>query len=172
MWGDKLKMGIITKIKQIFSINYYSWRIRRKAGRCGEDLYCGGKSWVTTKTYIGNHVSFNGMGISGNGSVEIGDYFHSGVGCQIITSFHNYEGNKIPYDETFIDVSIGKCVWLGNNVIVLGGVTIGEGAIIQAGSVVCKDIPAMSIARGHPAVTFKYRDKEHYYKLKDEGAFY
>ena len=70
------------------------------------------------------------------------------------------------------DVYIGDCVWLGNNVIVLGGVKIGEGAIIQAGSVVCKDIPAFGIAGGHPAKVFKYRDKEHYLKLKEQRNFH
>ena len=107
------------------------------------------------------------MSMSGNGTIKIDDYFHSGLGCQIITSFHNYEGNAIPYDDSFLnkDVNIGKCVWLGNNVIILGGVTIGEGAIIQAGSVVCKDIPAYAIAGGHPAVPFKYRNKEHYKEM-------
>ena len=93
-------------------------------------------------------MNFNGMRISGGGKVRIGDYFHSGTGCQIITHIHNYEGDAIPYDSTYLhkDVTIGQCVWLGNNVIILGGVTIGEGAIIQAGSVVCKDIPPYAIA--------------------------
>ena len=63
-------------------------------------------------------------------------------------------------------------MWLGNNVIVLGGVKIGEGAIVQAGSIVCKDIPPFGIAGGHPAIAFKYRDKEHYLKLKQEGQFH
>lgn len=129
---------------------------------------------MTDRTYIGEYVNFNGMGISGSGRVKIGNYFHSGVGCQIITSFHNYEGEKIPYDETFLDkdVSIGECVWIGNNVIILGGVNIGEGAIIQAGSVVCKDVPPFGIAGGHPAEVFKYRNKEHYLKLKNKERFY
>lgn len=67
---------------------------------------------------------------------------------------------------------IKDCVWLGNNVIILGGVTIGEGAIIQAGSVVCKDIPDFAIAGGHPAKAFKFRDKEHYLELKEKKKFY
>lgn len=167
-------MGTVTKIKQIFAKNYYSWRICKKAAQCGTGLYCGGKSWVTSNTYLGDYVSFNGMGISGNGRVKIGHHFHSGTGCQIITSFHNYEGDRIPYDETFLDkdVYIGDCVWLGNNVIVLGGVKIGEGAIVQAGSVVCKDIPPFGIAGGHPAIVFKYRDKEHYLELKQKGKYH
>lgn len=46
--------------------------------------------------------------------------------------------------------------------------TIGEGAIIQAGSVVCMDIPAYAIAGGHPATPFKYRNIEHYLQMEIE----
>lgn len=164
-------MGLKTELIRKFNMVYYARRVRDVAAECGEHLYTGGKSFVTPYTHIGNHVNFNGMSIHGKGKVTIGDYFHSGTGCQIITSFNNYEGGAVPYDETFIDkdVTIGDCVWLGNNVIILGGVTIGEGAIIQAGSVVCKDIPPYAIAGGHPAVAFKYRDKEHYDELKKQG---
>ena len=153
---------------------YYKKKIQGKAAQCGEKLYVGGKSYVTNRTYLGKHVCFNGMAMSGNGNIRIGSYFHSGPGCQIITSFHCYEGKSIPYDDTCIDkdVNIGDCVWLGNNVIILGGVSIGEGAIIQAGSVVCKDIPAYEIAGGHPAKPFKYRNKEHYLELKEKGSFH
>ena len=69
-------------------------KIKRIAAEVGNDLYVGGKSYVTSNTYLGRHVCFNGMQISGNGEVKIGSYFHSGFGCQIITSFHNYEGKK------------------------------------------------------------------------------
>lgn len=166
-------MGI-QRIRQKILGKYYVMRIRKTAAKCGEDLYVGGKTYVTSNTYLGDHVCFNGMRINGKGKVTIGSYFHSGTGCQMITSFHNYEGDAIPYDETYIDkdVTIGDCVWLGNNVIILGGVTIGEGAIIQAGSVVCKDIPPYSIAGGHPAMVFKTRDIEHYKTLKEKGEFY
>lgn len=70
------------------------------------------------------------------------------------------------------DVVIGDNVWLGINVIILGGVTIGEGAIIQAGAVVVKDIPPLGIAGGNPAQVFKYRDIEHYKKLKREKKYH
>ena len=114
------------------------------------------------------------MKIQGTANVVIGDNFHSGIECMIITDTHNYEGKAIPYDDTVIskDVVIEDNVWLGNRVIILPGVTIGEGAIIQAGSVVVKDIPKYSIAGGHPAEVFKSRDKDHYEKLKKEGKFH
>ena len=115
------------------------------------------------------------MRIFGAGEVTIGDNFHSGKNIQILTEFHNYDqGARLPYDDTFIvkNVRIEDNVWLGQDVIILGGVTIGEGAVVQAGSVVCKDIPPLAVAGGHPAVPFKYRDKEHYEKLKNEGLFF
>jgi chloramphenicol O-acetyltransferase type B len=124
----------------------------------------------TTRTFIGKNCHFNGMVVSGNGKVSIGRNFHSGKECMIISSYHNYDkGTRIPYDDTYIDkdVAIEDNVWLGSRVIILGGVTIGEGAVIQAGSVVTSDIPKFGVAGGHPAKVFKYRDIEHYIALKD-----
>lgn len=155
--------------------DYYKRKIIKTAQKCGQFLYVGGKSYVTSNTILADHVSFNGMEMFGNGKIIIGKYFHSGINCQIITSFHNYDSMQaIPYDNTFVDkdVKIGECVWIGNNVIILGGVTIGDGAIIQAGSVVCKDIPPYAIAGGHPAEAFKYRNIERYEKLKKEKKYH
>ena len=170
----KVKMKLRILLNKIVA-DYYRKKVIKTAQECGTDLYLGGKSFVTPNTFLADHVSFNGMSMYGNGKITIGKYFHSGINCQIITSFHNYNSNKsIPYDDTFIDknVSIGDCVWLGNNVIILGGVTIGKGAIIQAGSVVIKDIPDYAVAGGHPAKTFKFRDIEEYKKLEKEGKFF
>jgi len=57
--------------------------------------------------------------------------------------------------------SIGHDVWIGSQAIVLPGVTIGNGAIIGAGAVVSKDIPAYAIAVGNPARVVKYRFEPH-----------
>lgn len=167
-------MGLISNIKLKFAQKYYSTRIKHKSASYNGRIYTGGKSFVTEKTYLGNNVCFNGMSMYGNGRITIGDNFHSGINCQILTSFHNYEGDALPYDDTYIDkdVTIGDNVWLGNNVIILGGVEIGEGAIIQAGSIVVKSIPPLAIAGGHPAIPFKYRNKDHYNLLKGKNKFH
>ena len=76
-----------------------------------------------------------------------------------MTLIHNHDnGTKRPYDETVIhkDVIIEDNVWLGLNVVILPLVTVSEGAIIQAGSVVASNIPSCAIAGGHPAKVFKY----------------
>ncbi len=122
---------------------------------------------------LGNNVNFNGMTIYGRGGVSIGDNFHSGAGCKIITANHNYEGDAIPYDHTVIAqrVIVGDNVWFGDNVMVMPGITIGEGAICAAGSVVTKDVEPCAIVGGNPAKLIKHRDQEHYYRLKAEGKF-
>ena len=153
----------------------YLHRCKRVAKSYGDGLKVNGESYVTPNTTLGNNVNFNGMKIQGKGNVSIGDNFHSGIECMIITSIHNYDnGNAIPYDNTVIskDVIIEDNVWLGNRVTILPGVRIGEGAIIQAGSVVVKDVEKYAIAGGHPAEVFKYRDIDHYEKLKKEKRFH
>lgn len=52
-------------------------------------------------------------------------------------------------------IVIGDHVWIGMNVIVLKGVTIGEGAVVAAGSVVTKDVPPYSLVAGVPANVIK-----------------
>lgn len=154
---------------------YYGRQVLLKAQSVGKRFYCGGYSTVTSKTILGEKVSFNGMKIQGGGTVKIGDYFHSGTECLILSQNHNYDtGKAIPYDEEYIckDVEIGDFVWFGSRVIVLPGTKIGEGAIIQAGSVVHGEIPPYAIAGGNPAKVFKYRDIEHFKKLKEEGKFH
>lgn len=157
------------KLRQII----FTFIVKRQAAEVGEECRVNYYSHVTGHTYLADHVNFNGMEVAGIGRVEIGSYFHSGRKCMIISSNHNYEGDSIPYDRTNVakDVKIGDFVWLGSRVMVLPGVTIGEGAIIQAGAVVVSDIPACAIAGGNPAKVFKYRDKEHFYRLKSEMKF-
>ena len=162
---------IISNLKRFI----YSTKIKRQAQTVGIGLRVNNLSSVTKYTILGDNVNFNGMKIGGSGKVSIGNNFHSGMDCLMISEIHNYDnGTAIPYDETFIakDIVIEDNVWLGERVIILGGVTIGEGAIIQAGSVVVNDIPPLAIAGGHPARVFKHRNEEHYRRLKEQGAFF
>lgn len=124
---------------------------------------------------VGNHVSFNGLRVSGRGGVKIGDYFHSGTNITIMLGSHDYDnGEAIPYGSKYTSkqVVIEDYVWVGSNVIISGNVKIGEGAIIAVGSVVVKDVPPYAIVGGNPAKIIKYRDKDHFDKLKQEGKFH
>ncbi|MDD2364863.1 MAG: CatB-related O-acetyltransferase [Desulfuromonadaceae bacterium] len=71
------------------------------------------------------------------------------------------QAQKIICDRNYFDeyspVTIGNDVWIGARSIVLDGITIGDGAIIAAGSIVTKDVPAFAIVGGVPAKIIKYR---------------
>lgn len=152
---------------------FYTNRAKRQLGFYGDELRVNGPCSFGKTVRVGNNVNFNGMQILGGGNVMIHNNFHSGRECMIITSNHNYEGEAIPYDNTYINknVVIKDNVWFGNRVLVTGNVTIGEGAIVAAGSVVVKDVPDYAIVGGNPAKVIKYRDIERYNKLKELKRF-
>lgn len=154
---------------------YYTKKVRLNAGDCRGIVRANKKTVVTRNTYLGNNVNFNGLSIQGNGKVEIGENFHSGEDCLFITQVHNFRsGSKLPYDSSYIlkNIIIEDQVWIGSRVVILGGVKIGEGSVIQAGSVVVNDIPRLSIAGGNPCKVFDQRDTEHYDRLKAERKFH
>ena len=154
---------------------FYRARVKLVAASAGEGLRVNGPTKVTRNTRIGRCCNFNGMTVEGRGRVTIGDYFHSGKEVLLITQRHDYEGaDRIPYDDKVVveEIIFEPFVWLGTRVTVLGGTTVGEGAIVQAGSVVVWDIPPCAIAGGHPARVFKYRDKERFHELKSRGMYF
>ena len=177
MFGEGLRnmFGFIAnKIYQLKG-DFYTWRAKRRLKSYGVALRVNTScSGLGRNVSVGNHCNFNQMDIKGGGEVSFGDYFHSGFGCLIETQSHNYEGEMIPYDFTFkkYKIHIGNFVWFGDRVIVCGNVTIGEGAIVAAGSVVVKDVPPCAIVGGNPAKIIKYRNIEHFEKLKKAKKFF
>jgi acetyltransferase-like isoleucine patch superfamily enzyme len=89
--------------------------------------------------------------IGAAGGVEIADHVRISRGAIIETAGLDVSG-PLPYIHVMKPIIIGRGAWLGLNSIVLGGVSIGEGAVIAAGAVVTKDVPANAIVAGVPAV--------------------
>ena len=128
----------------------------------------------TVTVDIGSHAGVNGITITGMGGVKVGNYFHSGTNVKIQLGSHDYDNdNKIPYGKRYTvkNVIIDDFVWLGSDVTICGNVHIGEGAIVAIGSVVVKDVPRCAIVGGNPAKIIKYRDIEHFEKLKADGKY-
>ena len=112
-------------------------------------------------TTIGEHVFINfGLTILDIAPVHIGARSMLGPNCQLYTAghpVHDWEMRSGGW-ENGKPITIGEDVWLGGNVTVVGGVSIGDRCVIGAGTVVTKDIPADSIAVGNPARVLKKRD--------------
>ncbi|HEX7976052.1 MAG TPA: DapH/DapD/GlmU-related protein [Anaerolineales bacterium] len=109
------------------------------------------------KVVMGDRVALNSFcRLFGHGSIEIGDDAQLGPGSLVTTTEHDVYGNL---EASFKKVVIGKRAWIGANVTILPGVKIGEYAVIGAGSVVTKDIPARCIAVGVPARVIKTLDE-------------
>jgi len=103
---------------------------------------------------IGDNCGFSGTTIVCNNKVTI----ENNVICGANTSIGDRDGHSNKYASKPLPIVIKEGVWLGMNVVVLKGVTIGTNAIIGANSLVCKDIPDNAIAAGNPCKVIKYRN--------------
>ena len=114
---------------------------------------------------FGNRVKF-GKGVfinhsailSASGGIEFEDGCMAAPGLKIATINHDFNERHKIY--TYGKVTIKKNAWIGMNVTICPGVTIGEYAVVGAGAVVTKDVPAYSVVGGAPAKVIKYLDKD------------
>ncbi|EHK91550.1 sugar O-acetyltransferase [Aggregatibacter actinomycetemcomitans] len=101
-----------------------------------------------------------------NAPVTIGDDVMFAPNVSLYTVGHPVDPElRLAGWEQALPITIGNNVWLGGNVVVLGGVTIGDNAVIAAGSVVTKDIPANTVAVGSPCRVVRQvnaADRENY----------
>jgi len=100
----------------------------------------------------------------GEGNITIENDVMIGSGVHIYVSNHRYTlDNKSIIDQGHYDakdVILKEGCWVGANCTILGGVTIGENAVVGAGSVVTKDIPSKTVYAGNPAVLVKYIEEK------------
>lgn len=121
------------------------------------------------RTHMGNHVYANfNLTLVDDIEIYIGDNVMFAPNVTISTTGHPVHPELRPNGDQFsFPVTIEDYVWVGSNVVILPGVTVGKNSVIGAGSVVTKDIPANVVAVGNPCRVLRPitdRDKEYYYK--------
>lgn len=126
-----------------------------------------------TDIRIGEGSRINGNFIcKGHGKMSIGKHCAFGENISAIVANHNLDtlnlqvhlNNQLGIqaeDKTKKDIHIGNNVWIGDNVILLPGIKVGDGAIIGAGSIVTKDVEAYTINAGNPCRTLRNRFSSH-----------
>lgn len=151
---------------------YYREKIKllkKKLKSCGDRVSMPHSTRILGENLsLGNDVYLgeDGIYMCTNAPIIIGDHVMFGPRVTMISGDHrtNIKGrymtditdeDKLP--ENDLPIILEGDNWIGANVTILKGVTIGEGAIIAAGSVVIRNIPAYSIAGGVPAKVIKYR---------------
>ena len=110
---------------------------------CGKNIHFGKRVFVNS-----------GCRFQDQGGIYIGDDVLVGHNCVIATLNHAIDPDRRA-DMIPAPVKIGNKVWIGANVTILPGVSIGDGAVLAAGAVVNKDVPARTIVAGVPARVIK-----------------
>ena len=132
----------------------------------GPDLYIypGVHMIFSRKICIGQRVAINtGTYIDGRGEVRIGNYVMIGPNCLIVSCEHGYARTDVPmYQQPikYAPIVISDDVWIGGNAVIKSGVTIGEGSVVAAGTVVTSDVPSYCVFGGVPGKVIKYRRTE------------
>ncbi len=102
---------------------------------------------------LGDHVFLNyGCTILDNNAVRIGNHVMIGPNVQIYTAAHDLEAETRNQGwEIAKPIEIQANVWIGGGAILLPGVTIGRNAVVGAGAVVTRNVPAYTVVAGNPA---------------------
>lgn len=101
---------------------------------------------VGRNVFINQNCTFYDLG-----GIDIGDDVMIGPNVSLITSSHPIAPSRRRDGVIARPIVIGKSVWIAANVTIIGGVTIGENAVVAAASVVTKDVPANTLVAGNPA---------------------
>ena len=105
--------------------------------------------------FIGEHVFINcGCHFQDHGGIYIGD--GALIGSYVVMATINHGQTPSEHSDNLpAPIHIGKNVWIGSHATILPGVTIGDHAIVAAGAVVTKDVPASTMVGGVPAKRIK-----------------
>ena len=139
-------------------------------GHAGDNVWIVPPLTVAVGKYVsigeGTYANMN-LTLIDDWEITIGKHVLIGPNVTLCTTGHPIHPKHRGDGMYSFPIAIGDNVWLGANVIVLPGVTIGENSVIGAGSVVTKDIPANVVAVGNPCRVLREigeHDREYYFR--------
>ena len=161
---NEVRVGINLQEKIIQDGTWNVFQINNKADLIvGSNVICrnfenfhvsSGKLILHDGVFINNSCSFNCME-----RIEVGNGTMMGEGVRFYDHDHVYTAEKIEkWQWTTAPIRVGRDCWIGSNVTILKGVTIGDNTIIGAGCLVRKDIPANSVVYNDGSLCIKRRD--------------
>lgn len=152
LYGSRIQMAKINSLKGRIEIDLFS----DAKCRIGNFLMTAGPFYIKctdkAEITIGDNCFFNhNCSLTAAENIVIGDQCMFANNFVVVDHDHDRKDGKILKELVSAPVKIGNNVWCGANVTVLKGVTIGDGAVIAAGSVVNRDVAAYSVVAGVPA---------------------
>lgn len=143
--------------------------LKSKFAKCGKGVYLGNNGIATYENIVvGDHVYIGSNYVfqSAHGKIMIGSHVMFGPGVHIHGGNHVYDqvgrymDSIVKQEGSDPTVQIEDDVWIGANSIIIGGVKIGFGSIVGAGSVVTHDLDPCGVYAGNPAKLIKMRFTE------------
>lgn len=152
LYGSRIQMAKINSLKGRIEIDLFS----DAKCRIGNFLMTAGPFYIKctdkAEITIGDKCFFNhNCSLTAAENIVIGNQCMFANNFVVVDHDHDRKDGKILKELVSAPVKIGNNVWCGANVTVLKGVTIGDGAVIAAGSVVNRDVAAYSVVAGVPA---------------------
>lgn len=148
--------GLVRKIRFYFYCKRNFIRIARGSKIVGE-VKIGKYTRINEKSHLGPCEIGSFCAIGGRLVVRSTDHYLNYLNIQDYFQRNILKSNISVVGKSKGTTVIGNGVWIGDSVVILGGVHVGNGAVIGAGSVVTKSVPAFAIAVGNPAKVIKYR---------------
>lgn len=127
--------------------------------RLGDRTYIAAGAYLTGSLRTGRDCSMNAYTVI-RGDVRIGNAVRIGAHTSIIGFNHTMTTIDVEFFRQPLQsrgIRIGDDVWIGSHVVILDGITVGDHAVLAAGAVVTKDVPAGAIVGGNPAKLIRSR---------------
>ncbi len=162
---------------------WFQWRLRRRGNVLETGCHIARGAEVATRIKVGRGTRINGRAtLKGAKPVQIGRWCDIGEGVTIVSSDHDMAHPilnlrllgrlEILSNQPSGEISIGNNVWIGDNAILLKGVSVGNGAVIGAQAVVTRDVAPYSVVAGSPAREIRKRLTEDEIRRQEELAWW